>query len=321
MPSKVSVLILAKNEETSIADCIRSILESPLNKNLEILLVDSKSEDRTIEIAKEFPISIYQLSQGSIGTAMNLLLEKGQGEYCFKVDGDSIVPADFLEKAVAVLDEDKEVAIVTGVRKEKDASSFFGKLYFSRFKSDKVGYAKNMGGNFLFRKDVAKQALKRFPDNFCKEETLLAVKVRSVEYKLKRIKEISMIHDSSREGHSFSGYVKKNIWYALENSIFLKQLTLKELFDFREPHLAMLLYTMAVVSTSLLLGSIWGTLMFLPFILVFFRFLGKRLGLGASFAVFSSLFDASLFYIRSYGLLYYLLIPPKTSKIDVIQLK
>ncbi len=51
----LTAIILTKNEEKNIADCLKSIT----NFAKRIVLVDSGSTDRTVEIAKEFNVDIY----------------------------------------------------------------------------------------------------------------------------------------------------------------------------------------------------------------------------------------------------------------------
>ncbi len=54
MQDRISVLVIAHNEETHIAECIDSIL-SQSQKPDEIVLVVHNSTDRTLEIAKNYP--------------------------------------------------------------------------------------------------------------------------------------------------------------------------------------------------------------------------------------------------------------------------
>ena len=51
----ISVIITTFNEEVNIAECIESVLWAD-----EILLVDSYSSDRTVEIANRYPIKVLQ---------------------------------------------------------------------------------------------------------------------------------------------------------------------------------------------------------------------------------------------------------------------
>lgn len=59
----VSVIIKALNEEDHIASAIESALAGTAGMNAEIILADSLSTDRTIEIAKQYPIRIASLSR------------------------------------------------------------------------------------------------------------------------------------------------------------------------------------------------------------------------------------------------------------------
>ena len=52
----LTAIVLTKNEELNIADCLKSI--KPLAKR--IVVVDSFSNDRTVEIAKEYGADVYQ---------------------------------------------------------------------------------------------------------------------------------------------------------------------------------------------------------------------------------------------------------------------
>jgi glycosyltransferase involved in cell wall biosynthesis len=53
------VVIPLKNEEEFIGKCIKSVIDAlTYVGDCEIILVDSYSTDRTVEIAKKFPIRI-----------------------------------------------------------------------------------------------------------------------------------------------------------------------------------------------------------------------------------------------------------------------
>ena len=54
----VSIIITTKNEEKHIENLLRSIT-SQTYKNIEIILVDNYSTDRTREIAKKYTNKIY----------------------------------------------------------------------------------------------------------------------------------------------------------------------------------------------------------------------------------------------------------------------
>lgn len=71
-----SVFILTYNEEIDIASCIESALLCD-----DIILVDSFSTDKTIEIASNYPIKIYQHSFESHGKQRSWMLENIETKY------------------------------------------------------------------------------------------------------------------------------------------------------------------------------------------------------------------------------------------------
>ena len=54
----VSIVITTKNEEHNIENCLLSIKEQTYS-NIEIILVDNNSNDKTIEIALNFTSKIF----------------------------------------------------------------------------------------------------------------------------------------------------------------------------------------------------------------------------------------------------------------------
>ena len=58
---RVTVIIKALNEERHIDAAIRSALAALAGIDGEVILSDSGSADRTVEIARQYPITILQL--------------------------------------------------------------------------------------------------------------------------------------------------------------------------------------------------------------------------------------------------------------------
>ena len=56
MAADITAIILTKNEEINIADCIESVIETVKR----IVVIDSYSTDRTVEIAKGYSAEVYQ---------------------------------------------------------------------------------------------------------------------------------------------------------------------------------------------------------------------------------------------------------------------
>lgn len=93
--------MIVKNEEAFLPRCLASI------RNLvdEIVLVDTGSSDRTLEIARDFGCRIYQFPwNGDFSAARNESLRHATGEWIFVIDADEEIPADNSRKVRSFLD-------------------------------------------------------------------------------------------------------------------------------------------------------------------------------------------------------------------------
>ena len=59
LPVHVTVVIPTRNEEAAIVDTIRSVPNDGWCENLDFLIVDGNSTDRTRELAEEEGASVY----------------------------------------------------------------------------------------------------------------------------------------------------------------------------------------------------------------------------------------------------------------------
>lgn len=99
--TKVSVIIPAFNEEKYIKKCIDSILNQTL-KDIEIVLVDDGSTDKTYEIMKYYDnnydnVTAIQMNHGGVGKARNKGISLAKGEYIKFVDSDDYIEPNALE--------------------------------------------------------------------------------------------------------------------------------------------------------------------------------------------------------------------------------
>src|SRR4249920_3766601 len=87
----VSIIIKALNEERHIASAIESALAALHGIDGEVILADGGSSDRTIEIARRYPITIVQLTDAadlSRGSGAQLGFQYSSGRYLLLMDGD-----------------------------------------------------------------------------------------------------------------------------------------------------------------------------------------------------------------------------------------
>lgn len=120
----VSILIAARNEETTISDCLRALnqLNFPADC-LEVLIGNDQSTDQTAAAARTFIadkphfrlISVAESIAGLMGKANVLaqLARQSQGQYLFFTDADTQVPVDWI--SVMIRQFTDNVGIVTGI--------------------------------------------------------------------------------------------------------------------------------------------------------------------------------------------------------------
>lgn len=96
---KVSAIIPAFNEEKEISDCLQSLKEQTW-KDLEIIVVDDGSTDKTREIVQQFPVKLLQQSHFGPGKARNLGAKEAKGEILIFVDADMTFDKKFVEKLI-----------------------------------------------------------------------------------------------------------------------------------------------------------------------------------------------------------------------------
>jgi len=103
---KISVIIPILNEEKYIAKCLDSIVDSDFDKNdMEVLLVDGGSEDKTLDIIKEYQkkypfFKLLYNSKKIVPTAMNIGIKNAKGEYIIRLDAHSFYPKDYFSKLI-----------------------------------------------------------------------------------------------------------------------------------------------------------------------------------------------------------------------------
>jgi len=89
----LSVIILARNEENNISDCLNSVAWAE-----ERIVVDSGSKDRTVEIARKLATKVLDVEWKGFGTTKNLALEHATGEWVLWLDADERVTPEAAEE-------------------------------------------------------------------------------------------------------------------------------------------------------------------------------------------------------------------------------
>ncbi|OGE34578.1 hypothetical protein A3C32_04515 [Candidatus Daviesbacteria bacterium RIFCSPHIGHO2_02_FULL_41_14] len=139
----LSVIIITKNEESMLKTCLESVKWAD-----EIIVADSGSEDKTLEIAKKYTDRVIKVTGNNFAGWRNQSLEKAQGDYVLFVDADERVLSFLKEEILQKMGEldSQEVAwaiprrnIILG--EEKSYKAFWPDFVVRLFKKDKLkGY-------------------------------------------------------------------------------------------------------------------------------------------------------------------------------------
>lgn len=113
----VSILIRTKNEERFIGQTLSAIFDQEFELPLEVIVIDSGSTDRTIEIVREFNVRLYEIESDkfSFGFALNYGAELAMGEFIVNLSAHCIpVDSKWLDNLLAPLLSDPSVAATYG---------------------------------------------------------------------------------------------------------------------------------------------------------------------------------------------------------------
>lgn len=94
--TKLSVIILAHNEEDNIKKCLETVSFTD-----EIILIDDYSTDKTVEIAKKYGAKIYKRKLDDFASQRNYGLAKATGEWVLFVDADERVTDELKSEILA----------------------------------------------------------------------------------------------------------------------------------------------------------------------------------------------------------------------------
>ncbi len=126
--NKISIILPALNEEVTIGKVIDEIPRQALEREgyqVEILVVDGNSHDRTKEIAQGKGAQVITEPRRGKGRAMRTALEKVEADFIFMLDADFTYPATYITDMLKILREGHPVVLGSRLKgkREKGAIS------------------------------------------------------------------------------------------------------------------------------------------------------------------------------------------------------
>lgn len=97
----VSVVIPTYNSEKTLAKCLEAV-RNQTYENIEVIVVDSCSKDRTIEVAKNFDVRVIQTKWKLLG-ARYIGFKESNGDIILLLDSDQILERTAIERSVDMM--------------------------------------------------------------------------------------------------------------------------------------------------------------------------------------------------------------------------
>jgi glycosyltransferase involved in cell wall biosynthesis len=220
------VVAIGRNEGDRLKRCLDSV-QSSSNR---VVYVDSGSADDSIAVARACAAIVVELDLHMPFTAARARNEGFQKliqmqptlDYVFFVDGDCEVIPGWLEKSRQFLDQHSDVAVVSGLRRERfPEKSIYNLLIDIEWREYPFGDVKMCGGDALIRISAFQQVKGYRADLICGEEPEMCFRLRQADWRIWRLNEPMTLHDAAmyRFGQWWQRAVRGGYAFALGASL------------------------------------------------------------------------------------------------------
>lgn len=111
----ITVLLPVYNAEKYISRCIKSVLAQTF-RDFELVIVDSSSHDRTVQIVSSFEdkrLKLFEIERCSLSESLNYGLQKSGFELIARMDADDLMVSERLEVQLCYLRDHPEVDVLS----------------------------------------------------------------------------------------------------------------------------------------------------------------------------------------------------------------
>lgn len=193
-PELLSVVVITKNEEKRIRTCLKSIFTACDGTiPFEIILVDSNSTDRTIDIAADYPIDIYTIRHDEIASpaaGRYVGAHFSRGNYLLFIDGDMEIREDWVDTGIDILRDCPAIGGVSGFIDDHDQHSI----------GERIRAVKVFNGHGLFTATAYQEADGFDPSILGSEDYELCYRITESGYSLIKLPKVTVQHPPYRGG-------------------------------------------------------------------------------------------------------------------------
>lgn len=196
----IGLVAIGRNESKQLQQCLSSVL----GQVEKAVYVDSGSTDDSIAIAKSFGVNIIELNPSTPFTAARarnagfqfLWQNNPKLKYVQFVDGDCEIIPGWLETAQRKLEQNSDLAIVFGRRRERyPNASIYNHLCDIEWNTP-VGETHFCGGDAMIRVEAFQQVSGFNPKLIAGEEPELCVRLRQKGWKIYHLDAEMTLHDA-----------------------------------------------------------------------------------------------------------------------------
>jgi len=211
----VSIIIPTYNSEKTLPICLESIKRQTY-KNVEVIVVDNFSTDRTVKIARSYEARVIQV-RGERTKAKNIGLRLARGKYVLFIDSDMELTPTVIEECVKLAESNPRIGGIV-IPERSVGNSYWVKVRdFERsfYAGTPIESAR------FFRRDLALEAGGFDEDTVFYEEATLPYKIEKLGYNVRaRINSYILHHE---EGFSLLKWLKKKYYYGRTARIYINK--------------------------------------------------------------------------------------------------
>ncbi len=194
----ISIIIRTKNEERFIGQTLRMVFEQDTDLSFEVIIIDSGSTDRTLEIVRQFNVRVYEIKpeEFTYGFALNYGARLARGEYIINLSHDCVpVSKKWLMSLLSPILEDFSIVATFGRQEPvKGLNPFEEQDLIMCFKPDQEGRIQIVfsNANCAIRKKILDEY--PFDEKTCFAEDFIWAKKLPPKLKIKYVHDASVYH-------------------------------------------------------------------------------------------------------------------------------
>jgi GT2 family glycosyltransferase len=211
----ISIIIPSYHSQSTIAECIRSLLAQKVDDRFEILVINSSSDETSRMVKENFPaVRFFQLEERVFaGTARNRGIQEANGEILAFIDADCTAPPDWLSRMLRW--HHKGYRAVSGSLVNESRDNIFSR---AEYPLEIVAFSPNnprkevkfaSAANCSFQREVFRK-YGLFPEIRAGEDMVFCQKITEKGEKIIFDPEIEVFHKHSI---NFSGFINKQLMH------------------------------------------------------------------------------------------------------------